>query len=272
MKDFNGKVVVITGAGAGIGRELAVQLAREGARLAVSGRSIANVEETAELCRKAGAEARAYEVDVTDRNAVIKHADEVVADFGKVNVVINNAGVSLVASVDEVSWDDLDWIVNINFWGVVHGTKAFLPHVIASGDGHIANISSMFGLVACPTQSGYNATKFAVRAFTDSLRQEMRMYEHKVGVSSVHPGSIRTDIAKKARAGGDRDVAQLAANFDRIAKMTVEECADIIIKGIRKDKAQILCGNDAKFMAVLPRVMGPGYQKVITALFKKDVK
>ena len=154
MKDFNGKVVVITGAGAGIGRELAVQLAREGARLAVSGRSIANVEETAELCRKAGAEARAYEVDVTDRNAVLKHADEVVADFGKVNVVVNNAGVSLVASVEEVSWEDLDWIVNINFWGVVHGTKAFLPHVIASGDGHIANISSMFGLVACPTQGG----------------------------------------------------------------------------------------------------------------------
>jgi len=272
MKDFNGKVAVITGAGAGIGRELAVQLARSGARLAVSGRSIANVEETAELCRAAGAEARAYEVDVTDRDAVLKHADEVVADFGRVNVVVNNAGVSLIATVDEVSWEDLEWIVNINFWGVVHGTKAFLPHVIASGDGHIANVSSMFGLVACPTQSGYNATKFAIRAFTDSLRQEMRMYGHPVGVSSVHPGSIRTDIAKKAHVGGDRDVSQLAANFDRIAKMTADECARIILDGIRKDKAQILCGNDARFMALLPRLLGTRYQNVITAMFKKDVK
>ncbi len=222
MKDFNGKVAVITGAGAGIGRALAIELARNGAQLALSGRNLDSVAETAALCEKEGAKARAYKLDVTDRAAVYAHADEVVADFGKVNIVINNAGVSLTANIEDVSWDDFEWIFNINFWGTAHGTKAFLPHVVASGDGHIANVSSMFGLVACPSQSGYSSSKFAMRAFTDALRQEMIIAGHKVGVSSVHPGMIKTEIAWKARASANSDRDALASNFDRLAKTSPE--------------------------------------------------
>ncbi len=271
MKDFQDKVAVITGAGAGIGRALAVELARSGARLALSGRNMVTVAETAALCEKEGAAARAYVVDVADRAAVYDHAAQVVADFGTVNLVVNNAGVSLTANVDEVSWDDFEWIVNINFWGVIHGTKAFLPHVIASGDGHISNISSMFGLAACPSQSAYNATKFGIKGFTDALRQEMTLAGHPVGVSSVHPGMILTGIARKARAGGDRDTAELAENFERLAKTSPEKAAKVIHRGIRKNKAKILVGTDARVIDILPRLLGSRYQHVITASMKKNV-
>ncbi|RDI54320.1 SDR family NAD(P)-dependent oxidoreductase [Nocardia mexicana] len=271
MQTFQDKTAVITGAGAGIGRALALELARRGARLALSGRNLDNVAETAALCEKEGARARAYRLDVTDRAAVYRHAEEVVADFDRVNLVVNNAGVSLTANVEELSWEDFEWIVGINFWGVMHGTKAFLPHVIASGDGHIANVSSMFGLAACPSQSAYSATKFAMRGFTDALRQEMKIAGHRVGVSSVHPGMIKTGIAWKARAGGDRDRDALAANFDRLAKTTPERAAEAILAGIRKNKAKILVGADARAMDWLPRIFGSGYQVLLTAQMKKEV-
>ncbi|MEV0247832.1 SDR family NAD(P)-dependent oxidoreductase [Nocardia sp. NPDC050712] len=271
MKNFQDKVAVITGAGAGIGRALALELARDGARLALSGRNLDNVAETAALCEQAGARARAYRLDVSDRAAVYAHAADVQADFGPANLLINNAGVSLTANVDELSWEDFEWIVAINFWGVMYGTKAFLPQLIASGDGHIANVSSMFGLAACPSQSAYNATKFGIRGFTDALRQEMKIADHPVGVSSVHPGMVKTGIAWKARAGGDRDRDALAANFDSLAKTTPESAAKTMLKGIRKDKAQILIGADARVIALLPRLFGAGYQMIITAQMKKEV-
>ncbi|MBB5918644.1 NADP-dependent 3-hydroxy acid dehydrogenase YdfG [Nocardia transvalensis] len=271
MQNFEGKTAVITGAGAGIGRALALELARHGARLALSGRSIDTVAETAALCEKQGAQARAYQVDVTDRAAVYRHADQVVADFDRVNLVVNNAGVSLTADIEELDWADLEWIVGINFWGVMHGTKAFLPAVIASGDGHIANVSSMFGLAACPSQGAYSATKFATRAVTDALRQEMRIAGHRVGVSSVHPGMIKTGIAWKARAGGTRDRDALAANFDRLAKTTPERAAEVIVSGIRKNKAKILVGADAHVIDWLPRIFGSGYQLLLTAQMRKEV-
>ncbi|NNH74270.1 SDR family NAD(P)-dependent oxidoreductase [Nocardia uniformis] len=271
MKNFNGKVAVITGAGAGIGRALAIELARGGAQLALSGRNLDSVAETAALCEKEGAKVRAYQLDVTDRAAVYAHADEVVADFGKVNIVINNAGVSLTANIEDVSWDDFEWIFNINFWGTANGTKAFLPHVIASGDGHIANVSSMFGLVACPSQSGYSSSKFAMRAFTDALRQEMIIAEHQVGVSSVHPGMIKTDIAWKARASANRDRDALAANFDGLAKTTPEQCAQTILNGIKKNKPLILIGTDAKAMNWMQRLLGSGYMKPLTAQMRKEI-
>ncbi|MFI1913568.1 SDR family NAD(P)-dependent oxidoreductase [Nocardia sp. NPDC020380] len=271
MKDFRGKVAVITGAGAGIGRAVALELARNGAQLALSGRNLDSVAETAALCEKEGAKARAYKLDVTDRAAVYAHADEVVADFGKVNIVVNNAGVSLTANIEDVTWEDLEWIFGINFWGTAHGTKAFLPHVIASGDGHIANVSSMFGLVACPSQGGYSSSKYAMHGFTDALRQEMIIAGYNVGVSSVHPGMIKTEIAWKARASANRDRDALAANFDKLAKTTPQQCAHTIVEGMRKNKPLILIGSDAKAMNWMRRLLGSAYMKPLTAQMRKEI-
>src|SRR5690554_8040080 len=199
MKDLNNKVAVVTGAGSGIGRALAKSLAARGCRLAISDVNEAGLAETA--AELAGKDVKTYSLDVSDRDAIYAHAEQVRADFGQVNLVINNAGVALSASVREMTDEDFAWVMDIDFWGVAHGTRAFLPHLIASGDGHIVNISSVFGLIGVPKQSAYNAAKFAVRGFSESLRQEMKMGKQPVSVSCVHPGGIRTNIANAARMG-----------------------------------------------------------------------
>lgn len=262
MKQFAGKVAVITGAGSGIGKALAVELAARGARLALSDLDAARVAETVGLCEILGAETHPYEVDVADRAAVESHADEVRKRFGGVNIVVNNAGVALAAKVVEMNWDDLDWLMAINFWGVAHGTKAFLPHVIESGDGHIVNISSVFGLIGVPTQSAYNAAKFAVRGFTEALRQEMLMDNYPVAVSCVHPGGVRTNIAREARAAPAWNRERAADDFDRIARTTPEKAAQVIIRGIERNKPRILVGPDAYVIDTLPRLFGPRYQRI----------
>ncbi|MGH3518135.1 MAG: SDR family NAD(P)-dependent oxidoreductase [Haloechinothrix sp.] len=272
MKDFSGKVAVITGAGSGIGRALAVELAKRGSRLALSDVDTAGIAETAALCEKAGAQANQYLLDVADRKAVYDHADAVSADFGQVNLVFNNAGVALTATVAELSWDDFEWIVDINFWGVMYGTKAFLPHLIASGDGHLVNISSVFGLIAVPSQSAYNATKFAVRGFTEALRQEMRNERHPVGVSCVHPGGIKTNIARNARAAEGHDTAALASTFDKIASTSPQSAAKRILRGVRRNEAKILVGLDAYGLDLLPRVLGSGYQRIVAPASKRGLQ
>lgn len=266
MKDFTDKVAVITGAGSGIGRALAIELAGRGARLALSDVDAVAVADTAARCEKRGTTARDYQLDVADREAVLAHADQVAGEFGRVNLVVNNAGVALMATVEEVTWEDLDWIVGINFWGVVHGTKAFLPHLIASGDGHLVNISSVFGLIGVPTQSAYNASKFAVRGFTEALRQEMVLGKRPVGVSCVHPGGIRTNIARDARSPGGPDAAQRASEFARIARTSPAGAARAIIRGVERNRPRILIGADARVIDALPRVLGSGYQRVVTAV------
>jgi NAD(P)-dependent dehydrogenase (short-subunit alcohol dehydrogenase family) len=264
MKNFTDRVAVITGAGSGIGRALAVDLAGRGARLALSDVDEVAVADTAARCEKLGAQARGYQLDVSDRAAVTAHADQVVAEFGRVNLVVNNAGVALMATVEEMSYQDFDWIVGINFWGVVHGTKAFLPHLIASGDGHLVNISSVFGFVGVPTQSAYNATKFAVRGFTEALRQEMLLEKRRVGVSCVHPGGIRTNIARDARAPENSTSQQRANDFSRIARTTPEQAAKTILRGVERKRARILIGPDAYVFDAAPRLFGSGYQRLST--------
>ncbi|WP_028922358.1 SDR family NAD(P)-dependent oxidoreductase [Pseudonocardia acaciae] len=263
MKHFADRVAVITGAGSGIGRALAIELAGKGARLALSDIDEAAVADTAAACEKLGTKAKSYRLDVADRAAVTAHADEVAAEFGTVNLVVNNAGVAAMATVEEMSYQDLDWIVGINFWGVVHGTKAFLPHLIASGDGHLVNLSSVFGLVGVPTQSAYNATKFAVRGFTEALRQEMLIERRPVGVSCVHPGGIRTNIARDARDAGDSTAQQRAADFAKIARTTPEEAARTILRGVERNKPRILIGADAYVIDAIPRVLGASYQRLL---------
>jgi NADP-dependent 3-hydroxy acid dehydrogenase YdfG len=271
MKNFDGKVAVITGSGSGIGRALAVALAKQRARLALSDVNTAGLAETAALCEKEGAEVSQTVLDVADRAAMYRHAEQVQSELGGANLVVNNAGVALTATVEEMSWDDFEWIVGVNFWGVMYGTKAFLPQLIESGEGHLVNISSVFGLIAVPSQSAYNATKFAVRGFTEALRQEMRVAGHPVGVSCVHPGGIKTNIARNSRAADGYDKASLNKEFDRVTVTSPEAAARKILRGVRRDQARVLIGPDAYGLDLLPRALGSGYQRLVTEAAKRSV-
>lgn len=263
MKDFAGKVGVITGAGSGIGRALALDLARRGAHLALSDINTGAVEDTAAACRGGGSRVRSYRLDVADRDAVQAHADEVAADLGGANLVVNNAGVTVVADVEKLSWEDFDWIMGINFWGVTHGTKAFLPQLIASGDGHLVNMSSIFGIIAVPGQSSYNAAKFGVRGFTEALRQEMVAAGHPVGVSCVHPGGIKTNIARSARMSPDVDRRELVKDFDKVASTSAAGAARVILRGVQRDKPRIFVGIDAHAINGIQRLLGVRYQSLL---------
>lgn len=271
MKNLDNKVVVITGAGSGIGRALSVNLAQKGALLALSDVDERGLEQTVDLVKNAGArEVRSDRLDVADRAAFTAYATAIAEHFGRVNVVVNNAGVALAGDLADLAYADMDWILGINFWGVVHGTKEFLPHVIASGDGHIVNISSLFGLVSMPGQSLYNATKYAVRGLTESLREEMLIAGHDVGVTAVHPGGIKTAIARNARVSEREDKAATARLFDeKLAKMTPDRAAEIIVKGILTNKARVLVGLDAHVVHQLAKFAGSRYQDVVAGASKR---
>jgi NAD(P)-dependent dehydrogenase (short-subunit alcohol dehydrogenase family) len=261
VRSYAGKTVVITGAGSGIGRALALHLAGLGAHVAVSDLNRQAATETATAC---GGLAQAYTLDVADRDAVFAHADEVRAAFGAVHLVVNNAGVALHGPVSELTEPDMRWLMDINYWGVVHGTQAFLPHLAATGAGQLANVSSLFGLVAAPKQAAYNAAKFAVRGFTEALRLELLMDRTPVAVSSIHPGGIKTAIARNARVTASEDKAGTAQLFDRkLAHTSPERAARTIVKGLSKDRPRILVGADAYVVAALPRLLGVRYERVL---------
>jgi NAD(P)-dependent dehydrogenase (short-subunit alcohol dehydrogenase family) len=258
MNCYQGKVAVITGAGSGIGRALAVQLAAAGARLALSDVNRAGLDETMRLL-PAGSEARAYTLDVASREAVFAYAAEVQRDFGAVHYVINNAGVTVIGTVEHTSIEEFEWQIGINLSGVIYGTKAFLPLMLAQKEGCIVNISSVFGLVSYPMQSAYNITKFGVRGFTECLWRELE----GTGVRAVcvHPGGIRTDFEKSGRrvrnAGKEEQVFGNLA-----AKMLVtppEVCAADIITGVRRGKKRILTGKSSTTMFWLARLFPNSY-------------
>ena len=275
---FENKVAAITGAGSGIGRALARSLARRRCHLALSDIHEAGLLETAEDLRDTGVRITTEVLDVARREAVHAWADAAAADHGKVNLVFNNAGVALGSTVEDASYADLEWIMGINFWGVVYGTKAFLPHLKASGDGHVVNISSVLGLFSAPTQGAYNASKFAVRGFTESLRQEMELLGEPVGVTCVHPGGIKTNIAKTARISpktadnvlGDPQKGREA--FERAFRTTPEKAAEIILKAVAKNRRRALVGFDAVILEWLVRLLPTAHQRLITAATRKVVK
>ena len=266
MKSFVGRVAAVTGAGSGIGQALALELAHRRAHLALSDVDPDGLAGTVERCRAMGVTVTSERVDVADRAAVESWAAQVVRDHGSVNVIVNNAGVALAATVDTMSYDDLEWLMAIDFWGVVHGTKAFLPHLQASGEGHIVNVSSVFGLISVPTQSAYNAAKFAVRGFTDTLRMELEIAGSPVSATTVHPGGIKTSIARNARV--DQSVAEMTggadrarAGFDRLAITRPEKAARQILAAVAQDRRRVLVGPDAKVIDLLARLPTGLYQR-----------
>jgi NAD(P)-dependent dehydrogenase (short-subunit alcohol dehydrogenase family) len=271
MRTLDGKVVVITGAGSGIGRALAVRCADQGAVVALSDWDEVGLVETAQLVQtRTHREVRTDKVDVRDRQAVHDYADELRRELGQVNVIVNNAGIALHGDFEETPYDEFDRVIDVDFWGVVHGTKAFLPHLIESGDGHVVNISSLFGLMAVPGQTAYNSAKFAVRGFTEALRQEMLVARHPVQVTCVHPGGIRTGIARNARTTASHDQVEFASNFDRrLARLEPDRAAEIILAAVLADKPRVLVGGDAKVLDLMVRVLGPRYQRLVAMATKR---
>ena len=268
MESFNGRVAAITGAGSGIGRALAVELARRGAPLALVDVDEGGLAETVGRCEGYGVKVTSQRLDVAERDAVFAWADQVVADHGKVNLVVNNAGVALGATVDGMSYEDFDWLMGINLGGVVAGTQAFLPHLKAAGEGHVVNLSSVFGLLSIPTQSAYNASKFAVRGFTDALRMELEIEGSPVSCTTVHPGGIKTNIVRNGRQhhsvatmGGEATDAH--ARFDQLALTTPDKAARQILAAVQKGRRRVLVGPDAKVLDVVSRLPASWYQGVI---------
>jgi NAD(P)-dependent dehydrogenase (short-subunit alcohol dehydrogenase family) len=254
MKTLKGKVAAITGAGSGIGRALALGLAAERCQLAISDINESELRETEQLIRNQ-ANVSVHIVDVADRDQVYRYADDVVAKHGGVDMIINNAGVVLADTVEGTSYDDFQWIMGINLWGVIYGTKAFLPYLQRRPEGHIVNISSVNGITPMPYGCAYNATKFAIRGFTETLAQELRGTSIKASV--VHPGGIRTNIARKARyyrhVNPSHDRQEFISVFEKNAMTTAEKAARIIISGIKSDKVRIIVGPDARLCDLMTR-------------------
>ena len=259
---FNGRVAGITGAGSGIGRALALALASEGALLALSDIDVLGLGETARQCSAVGATVRQDVIDVTDRAAMSAYADDVAAQFGRVNLLFNNAGIIFTGDITQSSYDDLERVLDVDFWGVVHGTKAFLPHLIASGAGHLINICSAYGLIAAPSYSAYSAAKFAVRGFTEAIQQEMQATGHPVQVSCVYPGAVRTLILRTSKCADGQDHAAINELFDKVARTAPEQAAATILRGVHAGKGRILVGPDARAADLLARLAGTRYQQL----------
>jgi NAD(P)-dependent dehydrogenase (short-subunit alcohol dehydrogenase family) len=282
VEQFEGKVAAITGAGSGIGRGLALELADRGCRLALSDIDDAGLAETVALIERSGgtrnrAAVAGARVDVTDRHAVEEWAGAVADQCGQVNLIFNNAGVALAANVETMSYESFRWLMDVNFWGVVHGTLAFLPHLKASGDGHVVNISSVFGLLGIPSQSAYNSAKFAVRGFTDALRTELDIERCGVSATTIHPGGIRTNIARNARfefAGHEEavDAEQAAADFERLTRTTPQKAAQLIIGAVEKNKRRALIGPDAHLFDAAARLSPRGAQWILGRLIGRTTR
>ncbi len=261
-----GRTAVITGAGSGIGRGLAKLLAGRGCPLAIVDIDEAGLAETERLLGGGASRILARRLDVSDREAQLALADEVRAwSPAPLGAVFNNAGVTLSQTIEAVSDEDFRWIVDINFWGVVHGTKAYLPWLLEQNEGAVVNTSSIFGIVAWPTQGSYNATKFAVRGFTEALRHELR--GTGVRAVSVHPGGVNTSIVRNARFHvddrGGLDHDQLQLDFARVARLSPEKAAEIIVRGLERGRGRVLVGSDARAVDLLQRLLPERYFDVV---------
>jgi short-subunit dehydrogenase len=266
-------VAVVTGAGSGIGRGLARQLAATGSALALVDNDAAGLEQTAASLAERGVQLSTHIADVSDESAMQALAQEVLAKHARVTLLINNAGVALHGWFEEISLDDLRWLMGINFWGVVHGVKYFLPILKKEPRAHIVNISSVFGIVAPAGQSAYSASKFAVRGFTEALRHELE--GTSVFVSCVHPGGIRTPIAKRARLGANTPPAsrdEAVARFDRLTPTMPDAAAARILEGVERREPRILIGRDARGIDILQRLRPATYWKTLARRVQEPVR
>jgi len=264
MKKFKDRIAVVTGAASGIGRCLAVQLAERGCILALADKDMEGLKSTGDSVSDYGVEFSLHELDVSDRGAMAAFADKVVSTHGGVHLLFNNAGVTVIDHIDTMDYTDFEWVMNINFWGVVYGTKAFLPYLKKSDEAHIVNISSLFGLQAMPAQGAYNASKFAVRGFTEALKMELAGTQ--IGVSSVHPGGIKTSIVQNARIAEDNMATtkkDYDSYFNSVAKTTPDKAASVILQGVEKNRRRILVGWDAKIMDFIVRLFPASYEHIM---------
>jgi NADP-dependent 3-hydroxy acid dehydrogenase YdfG len=269
MNYVEGKIAVITGAGSGIGRALARQLNGDGCKLYLSDINADSLNETRELLSRTDVPAEVTVLDVADKAGMYNWSNSIAAIENHVDIVINNAGVALGSTVEDTQYEDIEWLMGINFWGVVYGTKAFLPLLRQSKQGHLINISSVFGMISVPTQSAYNAAKFAVRGFTEALRQELA--DTNVHVCCVHPGGIKTNIARASRGGPPHVSAQERGDaFEKMARTTPEQAAEKIITAIEKRKKQLLIGLDAKIISLACRLFPVSYTRIIKALSRPE--
>jgi len=277
MTAIRGAAAAITGAAGGIGRALALELAARGCDLALADRDDAGLATlAAEIARAHSQKVTVYRVDVGEPQQIQNFAQAAIADHPGLNIVVNNAGVALMGQFDEIDQAQMDWLMNINFWGVVHGTRAFLPHLASQREAHIVNLSSIFGIIAPPGQTAYAAAKFAVRGFSEALRHELAMAASPVRLSVVHPGGVATNIARHSRTGsGMTDNARRAQSierFDAVARTTPKDAALRIIKGIEKNQPRILIGNDARMMDLLQRFRPATYWAAMARRIEKMAK
>ncbi len=273
ITNFTNKVAAINGAGSGMGRALAESLASRGCHVAISDVDEKGLAATAErLGSSTSVKVSSHLVNVAERQQVEQFARDTVAEHGKVNMIFNNAGVSLTDSVEHMKYEDFEWLMNINFWGVVYGSKAFLPYFHDVDEAQVINTSSIFGVIAVPSQSAYNASKFAVRGFTYAMRQEH--IETNIGVSCVQPGGVKTNIVKSSRYVTPDNTAptkeEFITRFEEMANLTSEQAAEQILRGVLANKAQILVGRDAKTAAVVERIAPVGYQRIFSKVWASD--
>ncbi|MBJ7471744.1 MAG: SDR family NAD(P)-dependent oxidoreductase [Solirubrobacteraceae bacterium] len=280
MTSITGKVAAVTGAGSGIGRALALGLARRGAKLALSDVNEAGLAETVAAAEALGATVHSAKLDVSDRAAFEAYATTVAEHFGVVHQIYNNAGIAFNRPIVESTYEDYERVWGINLWGVLTGTKAFLPHLIASGDGYVINISSLNGIMAQANMSHYVSAKFAVRGLTETLRLEMADAGHPVKALSVHPGGIKTNIASNAtiaaRERGEeitaKEIAIEKTYNEKLLKMSPDAAAEVILKAVEKDKSRVVVGNDAKALDLLIRVAPSTSLSIISSAMKRIVR
>jgi short-subunit dehydrogenase len=278
MTAIRGAAAAVTGAASGIGRALAIELAARGCDLALADRDEAGLQAVAAEIAKAHSrtpsqKVSVHRVDVGDAGQIAGFAQAAIAAHPSLNILVNNAGVALLGQFHEIDQAQMDWLMNINFWGVVHSTRAFLAHLSTRHEAHIVNLSSIFGIVAPPGQTAYAAAKFAVRGFSESLRHELQAAASPVRLSVVHPGGVLTNIVRNSRAGvgvtDNERRAQTIERFDAIAKTTPKDAALRIIKGIEKNQPRILIGGDARFMDLLQRFRPATYWNVMAKRIAK---